>query len=53
MYPDGHCKKAPELLKEIDASNELVHAICSHGYGICSDIKPEHKMEKNYFNGKY
>ena len=49
QYPDEHCKKAPELLKEIDASSEMVHAICSHGYGICSDIKPEHLMEKILF----
>ena len=48
-YPDEHCKKAPELLKEINASEEMVHAICSHAYGICSDVKPEHKMEKILF----
>ena len=48
-YPDEHCKKAPELLKEINASDEMVHAICSHGYGICSDIKPVHEMEKILF----
>ena len=49
QYPEEHCKKAPELLKEINASEELVHAICSHGYGICSDVKPEHEMEKILF----
>lgn len=49
QYPDEHCKKAPELLKEIQASDEMVHAICSHGYGICSKIKPEHEMEKILF----
>lgn len=49
QYPDEHCKKAPELLKEIDASDEMIHAICSHGYGICVDIKPEHNMEKILF----
>ena len=49
QYPEEHCKKAPELLKEINANNEMVHAICSHGYGICSEIKPEHKMEKILF----
>ena len=48
-YPEEHCKKAPELLKEIDASDEMIHAICSHGYGICTDIKPEHEMEKILF----
>lgn len=49
IYPDEHCKKAPELLKEINASSELVHAVCSHGYGICSDIEPIHEMEKILF----
>ena len=49
MYPEEHCKKAPDLLKEINADNEMIHAICSHGYGICSDVIPEHKMEKILF----
>lgn len=49
MYPDEHCTKAPELLKEIDAPKELVHAVCSHGYGICSDVEPVHEMEKVLF----
>ncbi|MEY8352748.1 hydrolase [Lachnospiraceae bacterium 54-53] len=48
-YPEEHCKKAPELLAEIGAEEELVHAICSHGYGICSEVKPEHEMEKILF----
>ena len=48
-YPEEHCKKAPELLKEIDANEELIHAVCSHGYGICSEVKPEKKMEKILF----
>ncbi len=48
-YPEEHCKKAPELLKEINASDELVHAVCSHGYGICVDIEPTHEMEKILF----
>lgn len=49
QFPEEHCQKAPELLKEIDASEEMVHAICSHGYGICSEVKPEHEMEKILF----
>ena len=49
QYPDEHCKKAPELLKEINASEDMVHAICSHAYGICSDVKPEKEMEKVLF----
>ena len=48
-YPDQHCQKAPELLAEIDAEPELVHAICSHGYGLCSDVEPTHQMEKVLF----
>ncbi|MBR3613852.1 MAG: HDIG domain-containing protein [Clostridia bacterium] len=48
-YPEEHCKKAPELLAEINASDEMVHAICSHAYGSSSDVKPEHKMEKILF----
>lgn len=49
QYPEQHCKKAPELLAEIDAEDELIHAVCSHGYGICVDVKPEHQMEKVLF----
>ena len=48
-YPEEHCKKATELLKEINASDELIHAVCSHGYGICVDIEPTHEMEKILF----
>ena len=46
MYPEEHCKKAPELLAEVDASDALVHAVCSHAYGSCSDVEPVHLMEK-------
>lgn len=49
QFPEEHCIKAPELLKEIDAEEELIHAVCSHGYGICSEVKPEHEMEKVLF----
>ena len=49
VYPDQHCQKAPELLAEIDASPEMVHAICSHGFGLCSDVEPVHIMEKILF----
>ena len=49
QYPDQHCKKAPELLAEVNASEEMVHAICSHGYGLCSDVEPVHQMEKVLF----
>lgn len=49
MFPEEHCKKAPELLAEINASEELVHAVCSHAYGLCSDVEPVHPMEKIMF----
>ena len=49
QYPEEHCKKAPELLAEIGASDEMVHTICSHGYGLCSDVEPVHQMEKIMF----
>ena len=45
-YPDQHCKKAPELLAEIDADDAFIHAVVCHGYGICVDVAPEHLMEK-------
>ena len=48
-YPEEHCKKAPELLKEGGAEEELIHAVCSHGYGLVSDVRPEHEMEKVVF----
>ena len=48
-WPEEHCKKAPELLAELDCSSELVHAVCSHGYELCSDVEPEHEMEKVLF----
>ena len=48
-WPEEHCQKAPELLAEINASDDLVHAICSHGYGICSDVEPVDEMEKVLF----
>ena len=46
MYPEEHCKKAPELLAEVNAPDALVHAVCSHAYGSCSDVEPVHLMEK-------
>lgn len=49
QYPDQHCQVAPKLLSEVNASEEMVHAICSHGYGLCSDVEPIHQMEKVMF----
>ena len=49
MYPEEHCTKAPELLRKGGVSEEMIHAICSHGYGICCDVEPEVEMEKVLF----
>ena len=49
QYPEEHCQKAPELLREGGAEEELIHAVCSHGYGLVTDVKPGHEMEKILF----
>ena len=49
MYPEEHCQKAPELLKEAGVGEDMIRTVCSHGYGICSDVKPEQEMEKVLF----
>ncbi len=49
LYPQEHCVKAPMLLREGGAGEDIIHAVCSHGYGICCDVKPEHEMEKILF----
>ena len=52
LYPEEHCLKAPELLKENGVSDDIIHAVCSHGYGITVgngvtiDVEPVHEMEK-------
>lgn len=55
LYPEEHCLKAPELLKESGVSDDIIHSVCSHGYGItvaCGatiDVEPVHEMEKVLF----
>ena len=46
QYPEEHCIKAPELLSEGGVSEDIIHAVCSHGYELTVDVKPEHEMEK-------
>ena len=46
QFPEQHCKKTEEILKENDWPEEYIHAVVSHGWGICSDVKPESDMEK-------
>ena len=49
LYPDQHCVKAVELLKESDVDESVIHAVVSHGYGLCADVEPERYMEKVLF----
>ncbi|WP_346708401.1 hydrolase [Massilistercora timonensis] len=49
QYPEEHCVKASELLREAGVGEDMIHSICSHGYGICCDVEPELEMEKVLF----
>ena len=49
MYPDQHCIKSQEIMRERGIDEKLIHATASHGYGQVCDIKPEHQMEKVLF----
>ena len=49
LYPEEHCKKAPELLKLSGVAEDMIYSICSHGYEICCDVEPKHEMEKVLF----
>lgn len=55
LYPQEHCLKAPELLREAGVGEDIIHSVVSHGYGItieCGvilDVAPEHEMEKVLF----
>ena len=48
-YPEQHCVKCQEIMKERGLDERLIHAVACHGYGICVDIRPEHEMEKVLF----
>ena len=49
LYPQEHCQKAPELLREGGVDEDMIYSVCSHGYGICCDLEPKHEMEKVRF----
>ena len=49
LYPEQHCVKAVELLKAENVDDDMIHAVVSHGWGICSDVEPERYMEKVLF----
>lgn len=49
LYPEQHCVKANEILHELDIDEDMIHAVVSHGYGICADVEPVKYMEKVLF----
>lgn len=49
LYPEQHCVKANEMLHALDIDEEVIHAVISHGYGICIDVEPVKYMEKVLF----
>lgn len=49
IWPEQHCVKANELLHELDIDENVIHAVVSHGYGICADVEPVKQMEKMLF----
>ena len=49
LYPEQHCVKANEMLHELDIDEDFIHAVVSHGYGICADVEPVKYMEKVLF----
>lgn len=49
MYPEEHCIKVQEIMRERGLDENLIHAVASHAYGICCDIEPKLKMEKVLF----
>lgn len=49
MYPQEHCVKVQEIMNGLGIDERLIHAVASHGYGICCDIEPKHEMEKVLF----
>ena len=49
QWPEQHCQKCQELMRDAGVDERTIHAVASHGYGICCDIAPEHEMEKVLF----
>jgi predicted hydrolase (HD superfamily) len=49
MYPEEHCKKAEEIMRERGIDETYIRAMSCHGYGLCTQTKPETQMEKTLF----
>jgi len=48
-YPDQHCRMTEQILREREWPEDYIHAVISHGWGICTDVEPMHTMEKALF----
>lgn len=48
-YPEEHCRQTERILRENDWPEDYIHAVMSHGWSICTDVEPEHEMEKVLF----
>lgn len=46
LYPEEHCHKTKEIMEEEGIDSNIINSVISHGWNICIDVKPEHKMEK-------
>ncbi|MDR2338601.1 MAG: hydrolase [Deltaproteobacteria bacterium] len=46
LYPEEHCRKAPELLRDGGVGEDVIRSVVSHGWGLCADVEPRHEMEK-------
>ncbi len=46
MYPEEHCVKVAEILREENWPEDYIHAVVSHGWKLCVDVEPVEKMEK-------
>ncbi len=49
QYPEEHCKKEVEIMRQRGLDERLIHAAACHGWGQCTDLEPEHEMEKVLF----
>ena len=49
QWPEEHCVKCRELMRQAGVEEDFIRSVASHGWGICSEIKPEHEMEKVLF----
>ncbi|MFH2203035.1 MAG: HD domain-containing protein [Elusimicrobiota bacterium] len=48
-YPDQHCKKSGEILKERGWPADYIRAVMSHGWGLCTDVEPQTDLEKTLY----